>query len=173
MRHLECDTCRKIRLDCSRYYVCRRSLGGNYHMYSHSTSQLCYTRNRSFHIFARSHNQIGKFINYYHYIRQEPVPFLGIQFSFTETLVIFFYIAHSCLFQKQITSVHFLAQTVKGIDHSVNIRDDYLVIIVRNLGKKMIFQCRINAKLHFLGIYENQLQFCRMFCIKKRSNYGI
>ena len=162
--HTECDTGREVRLDGTSDDVRGRTLRGDDHMDTHGTRQLGGTRNRQFDLLTGCHNQVAELINHDYDIRHEPMSLFRIQFAVDEFLVILLDVAHMGSFQQVVAGIHLHTERVQRLHHLGHVGDDG-IFAIGQFGKEMVFDHRIDAEFHFLGVDKHELQFSRMLLI--------
>ena len=105
-------------------------------MDTHGSCKLGETADGELNLFACSHNKVGKLIDNQHYIRQVPMPVVGVELTTDEFRIVLLKVAHLGRLEQVIALVHLYAERVEGAYHLLDISNDSL-FRVRQLGQIM------------------------------------
>ena len=134
-------------------------------MDAYGARQLSDTRYRQLYLFAGSHYQVAKLVDYHHDIWHKLMSVLRIELAVLEFLVVFLDVARSRYLQQVVACVHLLAQRVERAHHLGHVGDDGFGSLVGHHCEEVLFERSIDRELHLLGVNEHYLQFCRMLLI--------
>ena len=163
--HTEGHTAREVGLNGTSDDIGCRALRGNNHMDTHGTCQLGNTGYRQFNFFTCCHDQVAKLIDNDYDVWHVIMTLRQVEFVVDELLVVLLHIAGTGHFQQVVTRVHEFAERVESAHHFRNIGDDGLFFVLGQRGHEVAGQWSIDAELHFLRVYEHELQFVGMLLI--------